>query len=100
MWWRLKFHSQYFNWSGHGNIHEIKFLFVDKFRIQSDHLPSVAVILEALIQRIEKYTQSGIRITTSSPLPIKFLMTLVDDHHKSYQKVQIIRVCLVAQING
>lgn len=74
--------------------------YLDKFRIQSDHLPSVAVILEALIQRIEKYTQSGIRITTSSPLPIKFLMTLVDDHYKSYQKVQIIRVCLVAQING
>lgn len=93
MWWRLKFHSQYFNWSGHGNVHEIEFLF-DKFRIQSDHLPSVAVILEALIQRIEKYTPSGIRITTSSPLPIKFLMTLVDDHYKSYQKVQIIRVCL------
>lgn len=76
-------------------VHEIEIFIEIPIRIQSDHLPSIAVILEAIIQRIEKYAhQSENRIATSSPLPIKFLITLVDEHYKSYRTVQMIRVRL------
>lgn len=80
-------------------VHKAEIFIEILIRIQSDHLPSIAVILEALIQRIEKYAhQSENRITTSSPLPIKFLITLVDEHYKSYRKVQMIRVRPMKQI--
>lgn len=53
----------------------------------------MAPILEALIERVKIHAQSKIRITAASPLPISNLITLVDTHYKSYQTVQIIRVC-------
>lgn len=61
-------------------------------RIQSDHLPTIGAILEALVQRIDKHTQPKVRIVNSSPLPIMSLIALVDAHFKSYQSLQIIRV--------
>lgn len=61
-------------------------------RIQSETLPSVAPILETLIERVEKSAQPKIRLANSSPLPISALISLVDAHYKSYQNVQVIRV--------
>lgn len=61
-------------------------------RIQSDHLPAIAPILESLIERVEKLAQPKIRLVNASPLPIAALNALVDAHYKSYQNVQIIRV--------
>ncbi|XP_031630232.1 protein PTHB1 [Contarinia nasturtii] len=63
----------------------------NRFRLQSDHLPTIAPILESIVDRIEKYTTPKIRITNSSPLPVTALITLVDIHYKSYEKVQIVR---------
>ncbi|XP_055320368.1 protein PTHB1 [Sitodiplosis mosellana] len=63
----------------------------NRYRIQSDHLPTIAPILEALIQRIENYIEPKVQIVNSSPLPINGLITLVDAHYKSYQSLQIVR---------
>lgn len=61
-------------------------------RVQCDHLPAIAPILEALTDRVEKHAQLKIRVSNASPLPISALITVVDVHYKSYQNVQIIRV--------
>lgn len=63
-------------------------------RVQADHLPTVAPILESLIERVGKSVQPKIRLVNSSPLPISVLISLVDAHYKSYQNVQVIRVGL------
>lgn len=69
-----------------------EYLTFSENRIQSDYLPAIAPILEALIRRVESHAQPKIHISNSSALPISSLITLVDAHYKSYQNVQIIRV--------
>lgn len=66
--------------------------FIFHYRVQADHLPAIAPILETLIERAEKSVQPKIRLLNSTPLPISALIALVDAHYKSYQSVQAIRV--------
>lgn len=63
----------------------------NRYRIQSDHLPSIAAILEVLIQRIEKKQESKIRLMATPPLPINALITHIDSHYNCYIDVQRIR---------
>lgn len=64
----------------------------NRYRIQSDHLPAMACILEALLRGIKDNADAKVRISTTSPLPINALISHVDAHYKSYEKVGIIRV--------